>query len=99
MRYNLCLLEIESFLGMNVFRELGEEVRPYFLHIAKHLIVYLLLLGSIGLSHWFGDHITVEDWAKDFLNKLHLVGTIVSFGIFMGLSIRDIWYLGKKKID
>ncbi len=77
--------------------ELWYEVRPYALHIAKDLIVSLFLRIGVWCFHFIGHFMPIGGWVDDFLNNLHALGTVASLGVFIGLSIRDIWRLGRHR--
>jgi hypothetical protein len=77
--------------------ELWDEVRPYALHLLKDLIVSLLLRVCVWSFHFVGHLMPISGWIDNFLNNIHSAGAIASFGVFVGLSARDIWQIGKSR--
>ncbi|WDP91199.1 MAG: hypothetical protein HUN04_16450 [Desulfobacter sp.] len=79
--------------------ELWYMLRPYTLCLLKDFFISTGLWTLLWLFKKYTNTATIEGWPGEFITNLHAAGTVIAYGLFIGLLCWDIIAIHREKHD
>lgn len=90
-------MQANSSRHISILSAIGARVRPYIVRFASDF----LIAATLWLLLWFFKKLTslapIGGWPGEYFVHIHSIGTVVAYGVLMGLLVWDIIEIHKRE--